>query len=78
MNNLVPNAYYLQMALQMSFQREGLHRENDDVLEQAAQRSCGCSMHGVVQDQFGWGPGQPGLVPDVEVGDPSCGRGVET
>ena len=29
-----------------------------------------------VQGQVGWGPGQPGLVLNVEVGIPSCGRGV--
>ena len=28
---------------------------------------------GGVQDQIGWSPGQPGLVPDLEVGDPACG-----
>ena len=26
--------------------------------------------------QVGWGPGQPGLVLNVEVGGPDCGRGV--
>ena len=26
---------------------------------------------------FGWGPGQPGLVPDLEVGGPACGRELE-
>jgi len=29
-----------------------------------------------VQSQVGWGPGQPGLVPGLEVGGPACGRGV--
>ena len=29
-----------------------------------------------VQAQVGWGPGQPGLVLDVEVGGPASGRGV--
>ena len=32
---------------------------------------------GNLQGQVGWGPGQPGLVPDVEVGRPACGRGLE-
>ena len=27
-----------------------------------------------VQDQVGWGPGQPGLVPDLEVDGPDCSR----
>jgi len=48
-----------------------------EVLEQAAQRSCGCSFPGVVQGQVGWGPGQPGLVLNVEVGGPVCGGGLE-
>ena len=46
------------------------------MLEQAAQRGCGCPVSGVVQGQVGWGPGQPGLVFSVEVGGPSCGGGV--
>ena len=41
-------------------------------------RDCGCSIPGSVQDQAGWGPGQPGLVPDLEAGGPTCGRGVGT
>jgi len=41
-------------------------------------KSSGCSIPGGVQDEVGWGPGQPGLVPDPEVGDPVCGRGVGT
>ena len=38
----------------------------------------GCSILGGVQDQVGWGPGQPGLVPGLEVGGPACGRGAGT
>ena len=30
---------------------------------------------GGVQGQAGWGPGQPGLVPDLVVGGLACGRG---
>ena len=33
------------------------------------------SIPGGVQGQVGWGPGQPGLVLNVEVGGPACGRG---
>ena len=33
------------------------------------------SNPGGVQGQVGWGPGQPGLVLDVEVGGPACGGG---
>ena len=29
-----------------------------------------------VQGQAGWGPGQPGLVLNVEVGGPACSRGI--
>jgi len=49
------------------------------MLEQAAQRGCGCPMSipGGVQGQAGWGPGQPGLEPDLEVGSLACGRGLE-
>ena len=32
------------------------------------------SIPGGVQGQVGWGPGQPGLVLNVEVGGPACGR----
>ena len=41
---------------------EVLYRESGEVMEQAAQRGCGCSIPGGVQDQVGWGPGQPHLV----------------
>jgi len=57
---------------------EVLHRETGGVLEQAAQTGSGCSVPGGVQDEFGWGPGQPGLAPDLEVGGPAYGRGVGT
>ena len=56
-------------------QGEVLHRESGEVLEQAAQRGCGCSIPGHVQGQVGWGPGQPGLLPDVEVGSPATNKG---
>ena len=35
------------------------------------------SVPGGVQGQVRWGPGQPGLVLDVEVGGPACGEGLE-
>jgi len=38
------------------------------------QRDCGCPILGGVQGQVGWGPGQPGLVLNVEVGGPGCDR----
>ena len=46
------------------------------MLEQAAQRSCGCPVSGGVHGQDRWGSGQPGLVLNVEVGGPACGGGV--
>ena len=48
------------------------------MLEQVAQRGCGYSITGGVQDQVGWGLGQPGLVSDLEVGSPACGKGFGT
>ena len=37
-------------------------------------------MHvpGGVQGRVGWSPGQPGLVPDMDISGPACGRGVWT
>ena len=35
------------------------------------------SIPGGVEGQVGWGPGQPGLVLNVEVGGPACGGGLE-
>ena len=46
------------------------------MLEQAAQRDCGCPIPGGVQGQVGRGPGQPGLVLNVEVGGCVRSRGV--
>jgi len=46
------------------------------VLEQAAQRGCGCPIPGGVQGHVGWGPGQPGPVLSAEGGGPACGSGV--
>ena len=62
----------------MGSQVEVLYRNSGEVLEHAAQRGSGCSVPGGAQDEVGWGPGQPGLVPDLEVGDPACGREVGT
>ena len=55
----------------MGYQGEVLYQESGEVLKQAAQRGCGS-----VQGRVGWGPGQPCLVLDMEVGGPACGRGV--
>ena len=40
------------------------------MLEQTAQRGCGCPVPKGVQGRVGWGPGQPGLV-NGEVGGPA-------
>jgi len=40
--------------------KNAFHGEGGEVLEQAAQRDCGCPTPGNVQGQVGWGPGQPG------------------
>jgi len=48
--------------------------EGNKALTQAAQRAV--DAPGGAQDQVGWGPGQPKLVPDAVVGNPACSRGV--
>ena len=53
-----------------------LYQERGEVLEQTAQRGCGCAIPGGVQGQVGWGTGQPGLVLDMEFGGPASGMGV--
>ena len=57
---------------------EVFHREDGEVLEQVAQRECGCPIPGGVQGQAGWGRGQPDLVLDPVVGNPTCGREIGT
>ena len=37
------------------------------MLEQAAQRGCGCPVPGGVQGQARWGPRQPDLVLDMKL-----------
>lgn len=55
-----------------------LYRESDEVLAQVAQRGCGFSVPGGIQDLVGWSHGQPGLAPDLEAGGPARGGRVET
>jgi len=51
--------------------------KSGEVLEQLPREAVDApSISGGVQGQVGWGPGQPGLVLEVEVGGPACGRGV--
>jgi len=40
------------------------------------QFGCRCPIPGGFQSQVGWGPGQPGLVLNVEVGGPTCSREI--
>ena len=42
--------------------RNKFFTQGSEVLAQAAQRSCGCSIPGGAQGWDGWGPGQPELV----------------
>ena len=56
----------------MRCKEEVLHCEGGEVLEQVAQRGCGCPLPGSVQDQVGWGFEQPGLVEGI----PAHGSGV--
>mgnify|MGYP001852242740 CR=1 FL=1 len=58
--------------------REKVFIESGEVLAQSAQRGGGCPVSESAQDQVGWGRGQPGLEPGLEVGGPACGRGVGT
>ena len=44
--------------------------------EQADQRGCGYLVPGGIQGQVGWGPGQPGLLLNVEVSGPAVAGGV--
>ena len=52
--------------------------ESGEMVEQAVQRGCECSVPAGVQDQVGWSPGKPGLLSDLEAGGPACGRRVGT
>ena len=56
---------------------EILYREIDTVLEQLPREAVDApSIPGGVQGQVGWGPGQPGLVLEMEVGDTASSRVV--
>lgn len=54
-------------------QKEILHFEGDEALDQVAQISCGCSMSASVQDLAGWSSEVPGLERSV----PAHVRGSE-
>ena len=56
---------------------EVLYYESGEVLEQLPREVVNAlSIPGGVQGRVGWGPGQPGLVLDMEVGSPAYSRGV--
>ena len=49
-----------------------------EVLEQLPREAVDApSIPGGVQGQAGWGPGQPGLLWNVEAGGPACSSGLE-
>jgi len=52
-------------------EEELLHSEGDGALAQAAQRGCGVSFSGDIQDPTGRGPVQPA------VGDPASAGGLD-
>ena len=53
--------------------------ESGEVLEQLPREAVDApSIPGGVEGQVGWGPGQPGLEPDLEIGGPACGGRVGT
>ena len=57
---------------------EVLYCESGEVLERLPREAVDApSIPGGVQGQVGWGPGQPGLVWNVEVVGPVCGGGLE-
>jgi len=54
-----------------------LYSESGEVLEQLPREAVDApSIPGGVQGQVGWGPGQPGLVLNGEVGGHACGGGI--
>ena len=62
--------------IEVGCQGEVLYSESGEVLEQLPREAVDApSIPGGVQGQAGWGCGQPGLVLNVEVGGPACGRG---
>jgi len=57
---------------------EVLYYESGEVLEQLPGEVVDApSIPGGAQGQVGWGPGQPGLVLNVEVGGPACSGGLK-
>jgi len=48
------------------------------VLEQAAQRGCGCHIPGSFQGLVEWDPGQPDQLSDLLTGYPADGGSVGT
>jgi len=59
--------------IEVGYPGEVLHYESGEVLEQPRDAP---SIPGGVQGQVGWGPEQPGLVLDMEIGGPACSRSV--
>jgi len=57
---------------------ENIFWEGSEVLEQAAQKSCGYSIPACVQGQVGWEPGQFDQVPDLLHGNSANGMVLGT
>jgi len=55
----------------LNMRKEELYFEGDGALEQAAQRGCGVSFSGDIQNPPGRGPLQPA------VGDPALAEGLD-
>ena len=52
-----------------------LKQDGPQTFHQHLMEGCGCPFPGGVQGQVGWGPGQPGVVLNVEAGGSAYGRG---
>ena len=73
----MPEHYCVEHGEQAGVRYQVLYQENGEVLEQAAEKGCGCPVLGGVQDQVAWGSVQPGLVLHMEVGGPACSMRLE-
>ena len=64
------------MKIEVGCQGKVLSYESGEVLEQLPREAVNApSIPGGIQGQVGWGPGQPGLLLNVEVGDPAYSAG---
>ena len=67
----------MEGGIEVGCEGEVLCCESGEVLEQLPREAVDApSIPGGVQGQVGWGPGQPGVVCNGEVGGSACGREV--